>query len=1101
MKESLIDPAPKENRSTTLVSSTRVFTTPLPLPSPYKSNKISTSKYNCLTFLPKNLWEQFHKLANVYFLILATLQSIPDISNSSGVPSILLPLSIVLTMSAIKDLIEDNKRKRSDNEENNRKVLKRVNGDWHEVKWQSVLIGDILKVRQNEFFAADLVLLLSSDPKGLCYVETKNLDGETNLKHKLAEKLSQSLMQDASVFDHFQCEVKCDDPNPMIYAFSGLLKLSHNFMALGYEQLLLRGSSLKNTEWVVGICVYTGHQTKIMLNSPKSRAKYSNLEKGTNRQIVIIFILQWVLCAFCAGYYTIWVNSNDSDTETYLELKKLHQGQIKIFILNFFCWVLLFGNFVPISLLVTLEIVKFIQAAFISSDLDMYYEPIDVAAGVQSSNLNEDLGQISYIFSDKTGTLTCNVMEFKKISINGVSFGTDAHVPDHEKLPHVDFVDPKFRPLSDSAQEFLLHLAVCHTILCEEKDGKIEYKASSPDELALVNAARFFGVEFVGRDENQCILVKVHGEIRVIEVLNVIEFNSDRKRMTILIRLPNGQVKLYIKGADSVILPLITSETYKFETIENLESYANQGLRTLVLASKDLSVTEYGAWNEKYQQAVQDIQHKEKKIALLAQDIEKDLKLIGATAIEDKLQDQVPETIKILRDAGIKVWVLTGDKVETAVNIGFSCNLLTNEMLRITIIGEKSNTVELEIDEGLASMKETVTSVFALVVSGEALLRALKPEIKPKFLKLAEKCSVVLACRVSPQQKADIVKMIRDAHPKIRTLSIGDGANDVNMITAAHVGIGLAGLEGKQAVRASDYSIAQFSFLRKLILMHGRECYRRNANLICYNFYKNVLLILPLFYVGTISVFSAQVFYNTWVLMLFNFLFSAVPVAFYAVFDREYEKEELVNKPEHYKIGLLGQLFSTGKFWVWILEGAIQSGVVMFGTFFTIGRVSGLATGQMSSLSVMSVIVFEIVVIMVNLKVFLFSHSHFWFTLLPMFVDITLYFVINAFVYQGLPLSTYALNFDGYGALGQIFMNPNTYIWITCCVYACFIVEPVIKSIIRISSLRKGLRKVNKEDEEELFKSELVDKRSVIDEEERAMARSSIARYSQRRNF
>ena len=1099
MKESLIDSGPKENRSTTLVSTTRVFTTPLPSPSPYKLNKISTSKYNCLTFLPKNLWEQFHKLANVYFLILATLQSIPAVSNSSGIPSILLPLSIVLTMSAIKDLIEDNKRKRSDNEENNRKVLKRVNGSWLEVKWQSVLIGDILKVRQNEFFPADLILLLSSDPKGLCYVETKNLDGETNLKHKLAEKLSQNLMQDNSVFDSFQCEIKCDDPNPMIYAFNGLLKHGHNFMALGYEQLLLRGSSLKNTEWVVGICVYTGHQTKIMLNSPKSRTKYSNLEKGTNRQIIIIFILQWVLCAFCAGYYTFWVYSNESDTENYLGLKKLDQSKVKIFFLNFFSWVLLFGNFVPISLLVTLEIVKFIQAAFISSDLDLYYEPIDVAAGVQSSNLNEDLGQISYIFSDKTGTLTCNVMEFKKISLNGVSYGTDAHVPENEKLPHVDFVDPKFKPLSDSAQEFLLHLAVCHTIVCEEKDGKNEYKASSPDELALVNAARFFGVEFVGRDENQSILVKVHGDIKIIEVLNIIEFNSDRKRMTIIVKLPKGQIKLYIKGADSVILPLITTETYKFETIENLESYANQGLRTLVLASKDLSASDYTIWNEKYLQAVQDIKQKEKKIALLAQDIEKDLKLIGATAIEDKLQDQVPETIKILRDAGIKVWVLTGDKVETAINIGFSCNLLTNEMLRVTIIGEKSNTVELEINEGLVSMKEAVTSVFALVVSGEALLRALKPEIKPKFLKLAENCSVVLACRVSPQQKADIVKMIRDAHPKIRTLSIGDGANDVNMITAAHVGIGLAGLEGKQAVRASDYSIAQFSYLRKLILMHGRECYRRNANLICYNFYKNVVLILPLFYVGTISVFSAQVFYNTWILMLFNFLFSAVPIGFYAIFDREFEKEELVNNPENYKLGLNGQLFSTGKFWIWILEGAIQSGFILYGTFFTIGRVSGLSTGQMSSLSVMSVIVFEIVVIMVNLKVFIFSHSHFWFTLLPMFIDVILYFVLNALIFEGFPLSTYILNFDGYGAIQQIFKNPKTYIWIACCVYGCFIVEPLIKAGVRIWGFRKGYRKVDKE--EDVFKSELIDKKSVVDEDERAMARLSIARYSQRRNF
>ena len=931
----------------------------------------------------------------------------------------------------------------------------------------------------------------------MCYFETKNLNGETNLKHKLTEKYSQNLLKNENLLDDFKCEIKCDDPNPIIYTFNGILKHEHHMMVLSYEQLLLRGSSLRNTEWIVGICTYSGHETKIMLNSPKARSKFSNLEIGVNRQIVTIFIVQFFLCAFCATYYILWFNSNKSDTEDYLDLEKMNKGQVYVFFINYFSWMLLFGNFVPISLLVTLELVKFLQASFIASDLDMYYEPIDISPGVQSSNLNEDLGQISYVFSDKTGTLTCNVMEFKRLCIQGESYGTESHIPPQNKLPHVDFVDPKFNPKLDASRELLLHLAICHTIICEHKDGGVEYKVSSPDELALVNAARYFGIQYDVRDDNQSILVKADGKTLVFEVLNIIEFNSDRKRMTIIARMPNGKVRLYIKGADSVIWPLISSDLYKKETMDNLEAYACHGLRTLVLAYRDLSDLEYQKWNNAYLEAMQDIKNKEARIDSLALEVEKDLKLVGATAIEDKLQDKVPETIKIIREAGVKIWVLTGDKIEAAINIGFSCNLLTSEMLRITIVGGSTSQVEQEIKDGLESMKEAPGAQFSLVISGEALLRALRPEIKPNLLKLAESCTVVLACRVSPQQKADIVKMIREAHPKVRTLSIGDGANDVNMITAAHVGIGIAGLEGKQAVRASDYSFAQFSYLHKLMFVHGRECYRRNSNLICFNFYKNVLLILPLFYVGTLSAFSAQVFYNTWVQILYNFLFSSVPIGFYAIFDRELEKDILLNDPSHYKIGLQGTLFSTKVFWTWIFEAAAKAGFLLYGTIFSLGIVSGDSLGRMSSLSVMSVMVFALVVFSVNIKVFMLSYTHFWFTILPIFIGIFLYFTQTGIMTEALPVSEYLLNFDGYGSLGQLVVNPNTYIWLVIALYGSFFIQPVIKSIMRIRVMRKDNIKVDHEDS--AFKSELIEKKSVLEtEEEKAHARSSLARYSQK---
>jgi phospholipid-transporting ATPase len=1097
MQAPLIENSEKKNRSsTTLVTATRVFSTPMPDLNPYLPNRISTSKYNCITFLPKNLWAQFHKVANVYFLILATLQSIPQVSNSGGYPTILIPLLLVLFISGVKDLSEDNKRKKSDNEENNKKVLLRRNKSWESIMWADLRVGEFVRIERNQYFPADIALLVSSDPKGMCYVETKNLDGETNLKHKLAEKFSQSFLSDDKI-DSFQCEIKCDDPNPMIYSFNGLFKYNNNYMPLGHEQILLRGSSLKNTDWVVGIVIYTGHETKIMLNSPKSRVKYSSLEAKMNMEIVKVFIFQIILCTFCASFYTGWFFLQKDDTEGYLKLNHGNTNGFAVFIVSLFSWMLLFGNFVPISLLVTLETVKFFQAILISKDLGIYYELNDMPAGVQSSNLNEDLGQINYIFSDKTGTLTCNVMEFKKITIAGETFGTDEHVDINKKLPHVDFVDPSFNPKTELAREFLLHLAVCHTIISEEKDGKIEYKASSPDELALVNAAKYFGVEFSGRDENQNVLVKIDNKIISIAILNIIEFNSDRKRMTVVVRLPNGTIKLLCKGADTVILPRLQSENFKEKTIENLESYANEGLRTLVIASKDMEENEYHEWNKKYSEAVQDLLHKEKRIDEVAELLEVDLKLLGATAIEDKLQDNVPETIKIIREAGVKIWVLTGDKVETAINIGFSCNLLSNEMIRITVVGTKTHVVEEELDDGVASFKEARGSVCALIISGEALIRALKPELKVKLLELTENCSVVLACRVSPQQKADIVKLIRDAKPHCRTLGIGDGANDVNMITAAHVGIGIAGLEGKQAVRASDYSIAQFSYLKRLMFLHGRECYRRNANLICYNFYKNVLLVMPLFFYGTLSVFSAQSFYNTWILQFFNLFYSAGPIILYAVFDHELENDELLQNPAHYKLGLDGNLFKTSRFWLWIIEAILQALFVLFCCAYGIGKVSGFSSGHMSSMTVVSIMIVGVVVILVNIKVFLMSYSHYWFTIATLIFGVLSYFAISSLFFEGFPVKEFLQNFDGYGGINQIFANPNSYILILILAYGSFYLIPIINAFLKTIKLLKKDKIVYQE--HELYLSHDIEPPS--DPERASRIRKSLLQFSKRRKI
>ncbi|CAG9326533.1 unnamed protein product [Blepharisma stoltei] len=1067
-----------ERTQTLAVQENRIVKVPREEPSNFKPNGISTCKYNLLTFIPKNLWLQFQKLANVYFLAIAVLQVIPQISVSGGIPNILLPLLFVLTLSAIKDLLEDLKRRRADKEENSRIVEYWTNDGWKLIAWKKLHVGDIVKVKKNEYFPTDLVLLTSSESSGICYIETKNLDGETNLKHKLSLKQTHKIFTEAGegVLNRFETEIKCEDPNAMIYQFKGTILINGVTIPITPEQFLLRGSSLRNTDWIIGISVYTGHETKIMLNSSNAQSKFSAVEHQMNRQVVYIFLMQCCICLFGAVFYTIWFEVTEDDTEQYLDLDDETQSGVVIFILIFFSWMLIFTNFVPISLIVTLEMVRFLQAIWISWDLKIYYEPTDTPAGVQSSNLNEELGQIHYVFSDKTGTLTCNVMEFRKFCIDGKSYGTNSRTK-IDKQPNVDFVDPNFDRKSEKAIEFFTNLAVCHTVVTEKhEDGTIEYKASSPDEQALVCAAKYFGVELLGRDREQSVIVNVNGKEQLYKILNVIEFTSNRKRMSVIARYPNGKIYLLCKGADTVILPRLRQGQNLDAPWKYLESYACEGLRTLVITFKEISEEDYEAWNTEFIEAMNNLENREKLTAQLAERIEQDLELIGITAIEDKLQDGVPSTIAMIREAGIKIWLLTGDKIETAVNIGYSCALLTNEMIQATVDGNSTNTVKYQLQEALATFR-LETAKYALIISGDALLRIAKPELIRLFLKCVDYVEVVLACRVSPQQKAQLVKLIKDTKPKVRTLSIGDGANDVNMILAAHVGVGIAGVEGKQAVRAADYSIAQFSYLKRLLFVHGRECYRKNTNLICYNFYKNVLLVMPLFFYGLFSAYSGQILYNMWTYQLFNVFYAASPIIIYAIFDKDYDYENLETTPSSYKLGLIGDLFSTKVFWLWIVEAVLQAMLILFVAVLAICYYTGDEDyGRVNGMWVASDLVYSLVVIIVNLKIFLFSFTQYWFSILAIFGSIATYYLTSLILTMWLPIINWFDNYDGRGSTEQMFENPNTYSSLVLCIIGAFLFLPIISHIKEMVDLLKPsppyyeeVEKDEKKEEEEQF--------------------------------
>ena len=784
--------------------------------------------------------------------------------------------------------------------------------------WKSVKVGDFVRIYNEDQVPADVVILATSDPDGACYVETKNLDGETNLKVRQALHSGRELKH-AKDCERTEFFIESEPPHANLYQYSGVVRWTQRNpkrpeepakeMAepISINNLLLRGCSLRNTAFVLGVVVFTGQETKIMLNSGFTPSKRSRISRELNWNVIYNFVILFFMCLVSGIIQGVTWSENNSSSD-FFEFGAIASSPALDGFVTFWSCVILFQNLVPISLYISLEIIRTLQAFFIYSDTFMYYEKIDYPCTPKSWNISDDVGQIEYIFSDKTGTLTQNVMEFKKCSINGVPYGeayTEAQAgmqrrqginveeegarahkqiaEDREKMlrdlrrmhpnpylhdDELTFVAPDFvRDLmGDSGQEqkqaneqFMLALALCHTVITERTPGDppaIEFKAQSPDEAALVATARDCGFTVVGRS-NDGILLNVMGEDREYTVLNTLEFNSSRKRMSAIIRMPNGKIILFCKGADSIIYSRLRrgeQPQLRKATAEHLEMFAREGLRTLCIAQKELDEEQYQAWNRDHDLAAAAIVDREEKLEKVSDEMERDLTLLGGTAIEDRLQDGVPDTIALLGDAGIKLWVLTGDKVETAINIGFSCNLLNNDMdlIVFTVNDGSLENATAELDKHLKAFGITGSDselkaarknheppgpTHAIVIDGDSLALVLDDTLRQKFLLLCKQCKAVLCCRVSPAQKAAVVKLVKTGLD-VMTLSIGDGANDVAMIQEADVGVGIAGEEGRQAVMSSDYAIGQFRFLQRLVLVHGRWSYRRLAESIANFFYK-----------------------------------------------------------------------------------------------------------------------------------------------------------------------------------------------------------------------------------------------------------------------
>ncbi|KAJ5168922.1 phospholipid-transporting ATPase DNF3 [Penicillium canariense] len=1110
----------------------------------YCANWIRSSRYSFWSFFPRQLFAQFTKLANFYFLVVAILQMIPGLS-TTGTFTTLIPLLIFVGISMGKEGFDDWRRYRLDKEENNRYAWVLRPGqrpvtdgatimagvsihDWVEIKWQDIRVGDVIKLERDQPVPADFALLHANGPNGVAYIETMALDGETNLKNKQpcqpVAKVCSTVDDIISNALHFVVE----DPNLDLYKFDGHVTVNaQEKLPLTNNEIVYRGSILRNTDRAIGMVIYTGEECKIRMNANKNpRIKKPSLQAKVNRVVMLIVLLVVTLAVACTLAYKYWFQGVERDS-WYLTDANVSYGPI------FTSFLIMFNTMIPISLYVSMEIVKVAQMLLLN-DIDMYDPETNTPLEARTSTINEELGQVSYIFSDKTGTLTNNSMRFRKMSVAGTAWLHDHDLQEEaaregEKLIHkkrnlkgkkavsrksnvsearmgaarlsnvsagadqlrryarsapcrttemLEYIQRKpYTVFARKAKLLILAMALCHTCIPEEdKNGHLSFQAASPDELALVMAAQELGYLVMDRQSNS-LTIRTYSNgtegsavDETYEVMDVIEFSSARKRMSVVVRMPDQRICLFCKGADTTLMrllkkaelahekateierrvskrkaaeanqvirrnseyqsrrdsgvrnslsrpsftrrrssvsghhvstlrdsidvwlrdretdggilnreddsayysprssvqmgrtstaisdsgssangdededlveeALVVNEAAIFERcFQHLNDFATDGLRTLLYGHRFLDETTYKSWKAAYHDACTSLVDRQQKIEQVGEELETQLELTGATAIEDKLQKGVPEAIDKLRRANIKLWMLTGDKRETAINVGHSCRLV-KEYSTLTILDHENGDVEQTIVQLTADLTHKKVAHSVVVVDGQTLSEIEADDVvREQFFQLAIRVDSVICCRASPKQKAFLVKTIRKHVNDSITLAIGDGANDIAMIQEAHVGIGITGKEGLQAARISDYSIAQFRFLLKLLLVHGRWNYMRVCKYTLGTFWKEMLFYLTQALYQRWNGYTGTSLYEPWSLSMFNTLFTSLAVIFLGIFTKDLSASTLLAVPELYTRGQQNGGFNIRLYLGWTFMATCEAMIIFFTMYGLFGMV------------------------------------------------------------------------------------------------------------------------------------------------------------------
>ncbi|KAE9972932.1 hypothetical protein EG328_003574 [Venturia inaequalis] len=990
-------------------------------------NAVSNAKYTPWSFVPRTLYNEFKFFLNMYFLLVALSQAIPQL-RIGYLSTYVAPLAFVLMITLGKEAMDDIARRRRDAEANSEPytVLKYeapfmverasragrknkarnvalLNGADHDdggaakaavmeitKPSKDLKVGDVLKLGKNQRVPADVVILQAvandqptarqvdpesdhslledlvdtetqdisgpsphesaaeSEVAGEAFIRTDQLDGETDWKLRLPSPLSQRL----TTSQFLDLKVTAGKPDKKVNDFFGTIEFAAKETSEEDElsTRIVGPLNIDNTAWantvlassstVYAVVVYTGSQTRQALSTSASRSKTGLLEMEINS-------LTKILCALTLSLSGILVLIG--------RLEGQENRQWYISVMRF---LILFSTVVPISLRVNLDMGKTVYAWFIEHDKGI---PGTV---VRTSTIPEDLGRIEYLLSDKTGTLTQNEMELKKVHVGTVSYANEAMEEvssyvnqafaadegDTLVTPSSVFNMPASsatrmrREIGFRVRDLVLALAICHNVTptTEEDNGEniVSYQASSPDEIAIVRWTEDVGLRLLHRDRGTMILQSTKtGKTAVkVRILNVFPFTSDSKRMGIIVQYvseadsatslsESSELWFYQKGADTVMTSIVAANDWLDEETANM---AREGLRTLVVGRKKITPQQYNEFSQQYSQASMSFQGRDTAMGDVVQKyLERDLELLGVTGVEDKLQHDVKPSLELLRNAGVKIWMLTGDKVETARCVAISSKLVARGQYIHTITKLKRKDLALESLDFLRGKPDA-----CLLIDGESLAVMLGHH-RDAFISIAVTLPTVVACRCSPTQKADVATLIR-TYTKKRICCIGDGGNDVSMIQAADVGVGIVGKEGRQASLAADFSIDQFSYITKLLVWHGRNSYKRSAKLAQFVIHRGLIISVCQTMFSIASQFEPNALYRDWLLVGYATIYTLAPV-FSLVLDTDVDESLATLYPELYKELRTGRSLSYKTFFIWVFVSIYQGCIIQGLTQILVG--------------------------------------------------------------------------------------------------------------------------------------------------------------------
>ena len=929
------------------------------------SNKEENNKFNVFTFFPITLFNQFRQFGNLFYLIMTITQFIPTLA-VGFLFTYIAPLAFVVAVSMGKELYDDINRRIQDKKTNSTKItiiISTGNSVQRAEKNASDLqIGDVVELKKDGRVPADLVVLktFNEAKDNQAFIRTDQLDGETDWKLRKAPGITQN-MDESKLFSS-SLEYEYEPPSKLIYEFKGVVKCKTE------EGDKKEPLNLENTMWastvvasqkVIGVVIYTGKETRAKMNLSTPKLKLGILDQEINRLNLYLFVITFIVAFIitCAKGF----NSN--------------------FFFNLIKYIVLFCAIIPISLRVNLDVSKTYFSIRINRDKEIK----DTIA--RNSTIPEELGRISYVFTDKTGTLTKNEMIFKIIAMDSEVFneekfadlkqilsdecqeGNDAPMLDLIKKQNIipennlstsnisnsdsNLIstslkgnEPKIKKSLKRHRNKLIRDAITAMCLCnnvtpivdDNDNSKMTYQASSPDEVALVKFAETLDMKLVARTDKLITIVDAAGNEEEFDVLANFPFSSDTKRMGIILKnRKHGHIIYYLKGAENVMMRFVKPDSVTTIS-EHAENLATKGLRTLVLTEKLISQEDFDEWNKEYEEAKTSMEDRQKKIAEVVAKLENNMEFLCVTGVEDLLQNDVATTIDNLRNAGMKVWMLTGDKVETATCISISAGLkakmhkiytIKNDEIKEEVRNDEKKT---EITVLLSKFDEYKRKIsfdpHLFIIDGDTLDLALK-NCEEDFFRTAMLAPSVVCCRCSPTQKRIIVHTIKK-YTDARTAAVGDGGNDVAMIQEADVGIGIVGKEGLQASLAADYSILEFNYLNKLLLWFGRISYKNTAMMAKFIIHRGLIISFNQFIFSCIFYFNPVPLYSGFLSFGYSTIFTSLP-CICVLLDQDVNKDNVLTFPTLYKLLLKGRELNLKNFLLWLFKSIFQAFIIMFG--------------------------------------------------------------------------------------------------------------------------------------------------------------------------